>query len=170
MKRKLTSEDLRLWHSQVKDVIPLSKTEQASEEPKLSKPPRPRGRPVEKHLEKRARPLSPPQAFTRKEFRRVKIEARFDLHGLTLEEGLQALERFLQHAQEKGFKTVLIITGKGSLTSERTLRQQFPRWLQETPLRHFVASFQHPAKQHDGGQGAFYVKVRQGYVKPFKDK
>jgi DNA-nicking Smr family endonuclease len=97
----------------------------------------------------------------RKEIRRIKIEARFDMHGLTLHTGYEALERFFIGAQERGLKTVLVITGKGSMSAENTLRSQLPRWLQETPLRRFVSSLHHPARLQDGGTGAFYVEVRR---------
>src|ERR1700722_7295830 len=108
MKGKIPPEDLRLWQHHVKDVKPLPETKKEPEKPPLRKQKPLQSPPLEKVL-KGPLPLSPPQAFDRKEFRRVKIESRLDLHGMTLEEGYQALERFLRRAQENGFKTVLVV-------------------------------------------------------------
>jgi len=163
MNQKLTAEEIRLWKAQLKGVKPLSKTVKEPnviEEQKQEKKP-PLQKPTVKKQLIVSPPSLPPQSFSRKELRHVNIEARLDLHGMTLEGGYQALEQFLRRAQERGFKTVLVITGKGSLSSERTLRHQLPRWLQETPLRSLVSFLHHPAKPQDGGQGAFYVGVRK---------
>jgi len=163
MKRKLTSEDLHLWQSQLKGVRPLSKTVQTPEKfpsPKKSKVPQPQHRSLEV---KKGIPIpsAPPQELGRKELRHLKVDGRLDMHGMTLDEGYAVLERFLIRAQEQKFKMVLIITGKGALSAENTLRRHLPRWIQETPLRHLVSSFHSPAKPSDGGQGACYIGVRK---------
>lgn len=163
MKRKLTLEDLRLWESQMKDVKPLLKIDKKPEElpsPKSHSTSFPRRRPLRRDLE-RTISFSPLLPLDRKELRRVKIEARLDLHGMTLEQGYKALETFLLNAQERGIKTVLIITGKGAITAENTLRHQLPKWLSQVPLRHLVSSLHHPAKPHEGGTGAFYVRIKR---------
>jgi DNA-nicking Smr family endonuclease len=112
---------------------------------------------------KKGGPISstPLQGFGRKELRHLKIDGRLDLHGMTMDEGYDALERFLIHAQEKRFKIVLIITGKGAVNSENTLRHQMPRWIKERPVRHLVSGFHSPARPQDGGQGACYIGVRK---------
>ncbi len=163
MKRKLPPEDLHLWQSQLKGVKPLSKRVNILEDtslPKKLKAPQPQQRSLEIKRDG-ALPSGPLQDFGRKELRHLKIDGRLDLHGMTLDEGRDALERFLIRAQEKGFKTVLIITGKGAVSSENTLRRQLPRWINEKPLRHLVSGFHSPAKQQDGGQGACYLSVRK---------
>lgn len=163
MKRKLGPDDLRLWRSQLKDVKPLSKTVKIPEEPPTPKKHR-LPQPQQRSFEVKGGtpfPMTPLQDLGRKELRRLKVEGRLDMHGMTMEEAYEALERFLTRAQEKGFKIVLIITGKGALGSENTLRRQLPRWIQETSLRHLVSSFHSPAKPQDGGQGACYIGVRK---------
>lgn len=163
MKGKLPSEDLQLWKNQLKDVKPLSKEEKGLKEPlplKKHKLPPPRPRSLEKPSPV-SRPLPPLQDFGRKELRHLKMDGRLDMHGMSLDEGYAALERYLHYAQDKGFKTVLVITGKGALSAENTLRRQLPRWIKETALRHLVSSFHSPAKQQDGGQGACYIGVRK---------
>ncbi|MBY0293404.1 MAG: Smr/MutS family protein [Alphaproteobacteria bacterium] len=171
MKRKLTPEDLHLWKNYVKDVEVLVKAKSEtqasvmSSEKKLKPIVRRRlseSIPPRQSLNRASETsVPPPPSLGRKEFRRVKVAGRLDLHGLTLEKAHQTLGRFLLRAQEQGFKTVLVITGKGSLTLENTLRCQLPRWLEETPLRELVTSIHYPAKPQDGGQGAFYVGLRR---------
>lgn len=164
MNRKLTPEELRLWKAQLKGVKLLPTTAQPPEKTEqdkiVNKPPVPPNSSLKK--KRKEPPSSPPfQSFGRKEVRRMKIDARLDLHGLSLKEGYDTLERFLIHAQERGVKTILVITGKGSLSSENTLRHHLPRWIKETPLQSFVSFLHHPAKPQDGGAGAFYIGVRK---------
>ncbi|MBP9691839.1 MAG: Smr/MutS family protein [Alphaproteobacteria bacterium] len=160
MKRKLTPEEIHQWQSLIKDVKPLPKINKRPEDQPLSK-----GRLTPRSLSRRVPegpiPLQAPQPFERRKLRHIKIEARLDMHGMTLEEGYGALERFLIHSQDKGLKTVLVITGKGALSAENTLRRNLPRWLEETSLRHLISSFHHPAKPQDGGHGAYYVGIRK---------
>ncbi|MBL8677413.1 MAG: Smr/MutS family protein [Alphaproteobacteria bacterium] len=100
-------------------------------------------------------------SFQRREVRQIRIEAQLDLHGLSLEKAYDVLEQFLKRAQERHFRTILVITGKGSLSEEHTLRHQLPRWLEETPLKSVVSSYHHPARLHHGGAGAYYVRLRK---------
>ena len=163
MKDKLTPEDLRLWQTHVKDVKPRPKKvlepQSPAEKQPLPKIPLPQ-KPSPKRIIKNPLLSAPLQAFGRKELRHVKIDGRLDMHGMSLASAHDALERFLLQAQERGFKNVLVITGKGALSAENTLRYQFPRWLEEAPLRQLITSY-HSAKLQDGGSGAFYVGVRK---------
>lgn len=160
MKGKLPPEDIFLWKREMRDVKSLPQPKPEKEEPKVTsktKPILPSKKPASQVI------LSvSPQVLGRREFRRFKIEARLDLHGMRLEAGRDALEGFLRQAQDKGLKTVLVITGKGSMSSENTLRHQLPKWFEEAPLRGCVYSFHYPAKPQDGGQGAYYVILRRG--------
>lgn len=163
MKKKIPPEDLQLWKNQLKDVKPLSKEEKRFAElsmPKRPKMPQPRPRSLEASSSVSKPPL-PLQDFGRKELRHLKIDGRLDMHGMTMDEGYAALERYLRYAQGQGFKVVLVITGKGALNAENTLRRQLPRWIKETALAQFVSFFHAPAKQQDGGQGACYIGVRK---------
>ena len=161
MKKTPTPDELKLWKAQLKDVVPLPQEKRVVKKAAVLKAPvDPRPQPFERRPYA-AVPALPPQEFGRKELRHLKVDGRLDMHGMTVDEGYAALERFLHYAQERGFSVVLIITGKGALSAENTLRRQLPRWIAETPLGHLIASFQAPAKQQDGGQGACYLKVRK---------
>lgn len=104
----------------------------------------------------------------------IEIEGRVDLHGMTQQQAHRALRRFISHARLSGWKTVLVITGKGQRASEpdatRTfdgereapgiLRRKVPQWLAETDLRACVVGFDTAGPSH-GGSGALYVRIRK---------
>lgn len=101
----------------------------------------------------------------------AEIEARLDLHGLRQQEAQHALYRFLLGAQARGQRLVLVITGKGSRGAGEeagfmpdrdagVLRRALPRWLELPQFRELVVSCA-PAHARDGGQGAFYLRLRK---------
>lgn len=160
MNRKLTPEEQRLWEANTKDVKPLHESQLAVEKPSqvsVSDTPQKNSKP------KRKPPIPPSlQELGRKKIRQLKVDGRLDLHGLSLEQGYDALRHFLIHAQETKLKTVLVITGKGSISAENTFRRLLSLWLEEGLFRPFVISYHTPARPQDGGQGAYYVRIRQG--------
>ncbi len=101
---------------------------------------------------------------------RVPVEAKLDLHGMRQRYAHSALRRFLMDAQAKGFRHVLVITGKGTAKSSSenfymeeprgVLRQQVPGWLTQPDLAPVVVSFSE-APQRLGGAGALYVRLRK---------
>jgi DNA-nicking Smr family endonuclease len=118
-------------------------------------------------------PAIPPlQPIDRHERRRVvrgvlAIDSRIDLHGMRQAEAHGALRGFLAHAQMRGDRLVLVITGKGIATphfhfeEERgVLRRVVPQWLRMPDMRPFVVGFE-PAHRDHGGEGALYVRLRR---------
>lgn len=95
-------------------------------------------------------------------------EARIDLHGMTLEQAHPALIGFIQSAQARGQRLVLVITGKGRPDEEvgpmprrrGILRNQVPVWLRMAPLGPLVHKVQ-TAHQRHGGAGAYYIHLRR---------
>ena len=95
-------------------------------------------------------------------------EARIDLHGMTLAEAHPALNSFIQTAYIRGFRLVLVITGKGKDKDtggpipERkgALRHQVPQWLRMAPLGAAVMQISEAHLKHGGG-GAYYVYLRR---------
>jgi len=62
----------------------------------------------------------------------IRLDRQLDLHGLTRDEALSALGRFLHSARVAGEKAVLVITGKGVHSSEGpVLNQAVAAWLRE---------------------------------------
>ncbi|MDD2366584.1 MAG: Smr/MutS family protein [Desulfuromonadaceae bacterium] len=90
----------------------------------------------------------------------VSVDYQLDLHGLTREEALEALAPFLQSAQQKGQKAVLIITGKGIHSAEEpVLHQAVAAWLRDAG-KATVLEFA-PAPREMGGAGAYVAFLRQ---------
>jgi len=102
-----------------------------------------------------------PQQKTLRKLRQgtMPIEARLDLHNLTIEEAAQALERFLQQSQQHQRRTVIIIHGKGQRTGSQLpiLKNQVNIWLREWPEVLAFCS----AQAKDGGAGALYVLLKK---------
>ena len=113
----------------------------------------------------------------------VKIEARIDLHGETLETARYKLLQFLQRACTSRLKLVLVITGKGSSPYFRhtlhgqnyqhsnmhdgLLRKALPEWLHDPQFRQLVSGFQ-PAHPRHGGGGAYYIRLRKPSMREFR--
>jgi DNA-nicking Smr family endonuclease len=158
--KKISPEDIHLWLTHTKDVKKLPKkgkvAERVSPEVKGITRPQLSRKPIEKQVV-----TAPLNSLARKEVRRIKTEARLDLHGLSLDQAHARLETFLLKAQVQGIRSALIITGKGSLSSPQTIRSMLPIWLKETALRNLVSFIHYPARVEDGGQGAYYVGVRR---------
>ncbi len=89
-------------------------------------------------------------------------EAHIDLHGLNCEQAFHNLVGFFRNAYYKGFRTVLVVTGRGlnSLNGMPVLRFRVQQWLTQDPFKRVVLAFC-TAKQEDGGAGAFYVLLRR---------
>ncbi len=99
------------------------------------------------------------------------IEGRIDLHGFRQKEAEQVVTGGLVKYYNQGKRCVLVITGQGTEKSKENdaiwwetkpglLRRMLPQWLKQQPLSDIVLQI-HPAKQKDGGAGAFYVLLRR---------
>jgi len=133
--------------------------------PALVQPPKPALLPLS-HMERRAK--------SRLARGIEKIDARVDLHGMTQQEAHTALLAFIGRARLSGWKTVLVITGKGAPAKEGervslfelgreapgVLRRKVPQWLSEPQMREFVVGFDKASPKH-GGSGALYVRIRR---------
>lgn len=93
----------------------------------------------------------------------IRIDMELDLHGLTRDEALKCLERFISGAFNRGQRAVLVITGKGNNSpGEPVLVGAVSSWLRETG-RKMVAEFA-PAPLRMGGSGAFVVFLKEKKV------
>jgi len=89
----------------------------------------------------------------------ITVDHQLDLHGLTRDEALAELPRFLRSARQRGQAAALIITGKGNNSpSEPVLQQAVAAWLREAG-RDMVVEYA-PAPREMGGSGAFVVFLR----------
>jgi DNA-nicking Smr family endonuclease len=89
----------------------------------------------------------------------VSVDHQLDLHGLTRDEALEALPRFLRNACLRGQTAALVITGKGNHSPvEPVLQQAVASWLRDAG-KELVLEFS-PAPREMGGSGAFVVFLR----------
>lgn len=86
------------------------------------------------------------------------IDARLDLHGMTVEESRRAVFQFVQDCMAQDVRCGLITHGKG-VGRERPalLKSCVAHWL---PLMHEVLAFHSALPQH-GSNGATYVLLRK---------
>lgn len=92
---------------------------------------------------------------------KMEIDGRIDLHGMNREQAYEALGAFLRRGQDRGWRCVLVITGKGRGGDRPgVLRRAVPEWLGVPPLAHYVLRH-YPARAQHGGDGALYVLLRR---------
>ena len=165
-------EDRALWDAVKKSIKPLKNAKPRiakptkSPEKVRSDPPAARTKTAKVPATQTSKPpvpKPPPLAALDRRTRsrvargRVEIDARLDLHGLTLERARPRLASFLASAQARGAALVLVITGKGGTGA---LRRETPFWLSSPELRSLVIGFEEAAQGH-GGAGALYVRIRR---------
>ena len=85
---------------------------------------------------------------------------QLDLHGRNEDQAYAELEEFIAKRHDEGHRTVLIITGKGSVKGSGKLRRLVHHWLETPPFEKFVVGTQ-VAEPWRGGDGARYVRLRE---------
>lgn len=113
---------------------------------------------------KRPADKPPPEELEPRRKRRLSrerdpIEARLDLHGFGRFEAEDQLRAFLMTSQARGLKAVLVITGQGR-RGGGVIRASIQEWLASPYLRLIVSGYS-VAHQKHGGDGAFYITLRQ---------
>ena len=176
--RKLREEEIALWIEVARSILarhgatlprseshPQPQAPPKAVKPALSPPPAPKPRPGPP-------PLAPIERRLKRDLNRGSASADgvIDLHGMTQAQAHGALRGFLAHAQARGAKLVIVITGKGqSKPLERAplwhdepgvLRRVVPHWLRAPELRSIVLGFEEAGPGH-GGAGALYVRLRR---------
>ena len=104
---------------------------------------------------------------------KVRPDGRIDLHGMTEDRAFASLNRYVEEAQKRGKRFILVITGKGGKKSgygdmshsdyERArgiLKTNVPRWLSQGDLGRRIVSY-YAANAEHGGDGALYVILKR---------
>jgi DNA-nicking Smr family endonuclease len=189
--RGVTDDEARLWEQATRSVAPVKPKPRVLPAPAPAAPATPSrtsqptaaGGKASPAPRQPATPASKPRVpapladFDRRKARRIasgriEVDDRIDLHGFLQRDARASLRAFLLASQAKGYKTVLVITGKGggepadaygSLMGERqrgVLKRSVPGWLAEPDLRAVVVSYTQATPRH-GGAGALYVQLRK---------
>jgi DNA-nicking Smr family endonuclease len=174
-KPRPTVDDADLFDAAMRGVRPIEKGAAAPVEqpapPPPAKPaaaPPPRPREAAPPTRTRYAPLEPGETGDADRRTLDKLcrgqlrpEARIDLHGMTQQKAHGALTSFIAHAQSDGCRCVLVVTGKGRVTTGGgVLRNALPGWLNALQLRPRIVAFAE-AVPRDGGSGAVYVLLRR---------
>ena len=91
---------------------------------------------------------------------RYEIEARLDLHRMTVEEARREIFQFLRECFYYELRSVIILHGKGDRSPDKVaqLKSHLAIWL---PQIDEVMAF-HSAQTRHGGTGAVYVMLKKG--------
>lgn len=100
-----------------------------------------------------------PRRMKQVERGQLKLEAKLDLHGLTVDEASAKVGFFLRDVSYQGLQTVVIITGKGLHSSDGPVLRQAIEQLLNQQREHVLEWGVAPRRF--GGDGALIVFLRQ---------
>ena len=96
-----------------------------------------------------------------------------DLHGFTLQEANQTIEKFINNSYENKVSKIIVVTGKGLHSSVEKdpyvskdlsiLKYSVPDFIENNPdIMKKVIEIK-DAEVKDGGSGAFYIFLKKNY-------
>jgi len=103
---------------------------------------------------------------------RMDIDARLDLHGMSLSQAEAEVTRFIRAAAAADYRCVLVVTGKGRRKADTPsaifddegprgrIRAEAPHWLNRPSLRPLILAVREAHFRHGGG-GALYVLLKR---------
>ncbi len=156
----LTEEETQHWQQQIENVTPLA----APQKIQPSTPMTGGVRQYPRRLTPTNPSTLPPQLIERGLLDRIgkerePIEARIDLHGFTEAEAFERFTGFILRCHARQMRTVMVITGKGR-GGEGKLRRALQHWLELDSIRGYISGY-HSARAAHGGEGAWYLRLRQ---------
>lgn len=188
-RRKLRPEERELWQKVTHSATPLPQALRRAVEPQKptiqrktdakqidlptafgigTKSDQPKNLVTTPQTASRSKPVMDTKTYGKMKRGKLVPEARIDLHGMTLDQAHPALTRFILTSYSRGFRLVLVITGKGQkddphdpMPRQRgVLKRQVPLWLRMAPLNTAVMDVTEAHIRHGGG-GAYYVYLRR---------
>ena len=176
---KLSNYDLQLWKQITKTTIKIpnksiNKTNYIKEDIKKYNLNNKKQNTVKQNLFIDQKKYNKPIDLTQKEItkfglnksteRKLKngnfeIDAKIDLHGLRVIEAEKLLYSFLLNQYSKNNRNILVVSGKG-LMGKGVIRSNIRNWFKGEVLSKIIYVFNSAAPK-DGGEGAFYVKLRK---------
>ncbi|OOE41024.1 DNA endonuclease SmrA [Salinivibrio kushneri] len=95
------------------------------------------------------------------------VNARLDLHKMSLEKARDEILRFLKQCQRMDVRTVIIVHGKGKRSNPQAMMKSYVcQWLQQISD---VLCY-HSALRHQGGTGALYVMIKKSQEKKLETR
>ncbi|MCM0080351.1 Smr/MutS family protein [Geomonas sp. Red32] len=92
----------------------------------------------------------------------IRVDLQLDLHGLTKDEALENLDRFVRGAYNRRQKGVLVITGKGyNSDGEPVLKAAVAKWLRENGKGMVSEFVQAPNDMGGGGAVVVFLKEKK---------
>ena len=108
--------------------------------------------------------------FYKKKIRQEKIR-KIDLHGYTIEEANNAIEKFIQKCFDENVTKIIVITGKGLRSKNienpylskdlSILKYSVPEFIENNKSLTQLIIETTDAKIGDGGSGAFYIYLKR---------
>tara|TARA_B100000989_G_scaffold163630_1_gene122253 strand:+ start:1075 stop:1623 length:549 start_codon:yes stop_codon:yes gene_type:complete len=90
---------------------------------------------------------------------KFKVQSKLDLHGCRLEEAKSLFFEFLQKSFSSNKRNILIISGKGE-HGKGKIRHSIPLWIVSPNLSPLIYFYSYAAPK-DGGNGAYYIRLRK---------
>jgi DNA-nicking Smr family endonuclease len=110
------------------------------------------------------------EQINKKSFK-INHRIRFDLHGLTLHDANEKVRELINNCQEKGFREILLITGKGlhsnidhnTYVSKELSKLKFsvPDYINSNKDLMDKIYSMNQAPTVDGGEGAIIIKLKK---------
>ena len=89
---------------------------------------------------------------------RLNFDAIIDLHGKTEIQAYESIKSFIKNCYFNNFKSIMIITGKGS-NNKGKLKLKTPLWLKNEDLSKYLVGFE-TMPHNKGGEGALFVQIK----------
>lgn len=153
-------DDLEHWFEETRSVKPISGKKRITPEPKKPRRVTVRPRDPEPDAIKEVQHSPLPQKQVRKlRQQKFPVEARIDLHGMTVEKAHLAVDRFLKDAVHNRLRCIEIITGKGDPALGRgELRRMLPIWMDLPGIKKHVL---HVEPNPVSRGGSFLIMLRR---------
>ena len=89
---------------------------------------------------------------------KFKVQSKLDLHGYRLKEAETLFFEFLRKCFNSNKRNILVISGKGE-HGKGKIKLSIPVWIASPSLSHLIYFYSFAAPK-DGGNGAFYIRLR----------
>ena len=90
---------------------------------------------------------------------KFKVQSKLDLHGYSLKEAESFFYEFIKKCFNSKKRNILVISGKGE-HGKGKIKLSIPIWIASPILSHLIHFYSFAAPK-DGGDGAYYIRLRK---------